>query len=80
MIYTNSQEAFYDGKKRKETHPQSSDDRREAPDHPAAVALLLDNIPDDAKEKDTLVERILWFSKSEDLIVRCLTEYDKDNA
>ena len=43
-------------------------------------ALLLDNIPDSAKEKKTLVERILWISKSEDLIVRCLTEYDMANA
>lgn len=33
MIYTKSQEAFYDGKKRKETRTQSTNDRGKAPDH-----------------------------------------------
>ena len=38
VIYTKSQEAFYDGKKRKETRTQSTNDRGKAPDHPAAPA------------------------------------------
>ncbi len=45
-----------------------------------ALAYLLDHAPDDATEKEWIVERILWISKSEDLIVRCLTEYDMDKG
>ena len=45
-----------------------------------ALAFLLDHAPDDAAEKKSIAERILWISRSEDLIVRCLTEYDMNSA
>ncbi|MBR2996381.1 MAG: hypothetical protein IKF45_06685 [Lachnospiraceae bacterium] len=49
-------------------------------DDDRALGFLLDNTPADSKERELVAERILWVSKSEDLIVRCLTEYDMDRA